>query len=83
METNALTGCITSVVLRCRLVDMKSIGADANSKFAFMFESMLTNSPYFLPEGTKLSGNLDPAGDNLTYTFQVNLVLKRPLKIIP
>ena len=83
LETNALTGCITSVVLRCRLVDMKSVGADANSKFAFMFEGMLTNSPYFLQEGTKLSGNLDPAGDNLTYSFQVNLVLKRPLKIIP
>ena len=74
------TNAITSVIMKCRLLDLKSVGADSNSKFAYMFEGALTNSPYFLPDGTKLSGNLDPAKDGLTYTFQVNLTLKRPLK---
>ena len=75
------TNAITTVIMKCRLLDLKSVGADSNSKFAYMFEGALTNSPYFLPEGTKLSGNLDPAKDGLTYTFQVNLTLKRPLKL--
>jgi hypothetical protein len=76
-----IAGHITAVTLRCKLVDLKNVGADANTKFAYMFEKALTNSVYIVPESTRLNGDLDPAGDNQTYVFQVNLTLKRPMKL--
>jgi hypothetical protein len=56
------------------------VSPDANTKFAFMLERALSTSPHFVP-GSARFGQLEPTGDNLTYTFQVTLTLKRPLKL--
>ena len=83
--TNVVEGFITYVTLRCKLVDLKNRGGpdDANTRFAFMFEKALTNSSFFVPETTRLIGDLAPSGDNLTFIFQVHLALKRPVKLVP
>ncbi|MBI5387373.1 MAG: type IV pilus assembly protein PilM [Verrucomicrobia bacterium] len=79
--SNAPTDAISTVNLKCRLVSLKKPGADdANTKFAYMFEKAVTNSAFFTPE-SKLSGTIDPGGDGLTETFQLRLVLKRPLQL--
>lgn len=87
-STNALGGSLTNVPgqitmvsLKCRFVDLTPSSADANTKFMYYLESALTNSPMFLVEGTKLTGNLDKSPDGLTYMFKVDLMLKNPIKL--
>jgi hypothetical protein len=83
-NTMAMEGQISHVNLRCRLVDLKKVSdkvsADANTKFAFMLETALSKDLNFVP-GSARFGQLEPAGDNLTWTFQVTLTLSRPLKL--
>ena len=79
-NTLAMEGQISQVNLRCRLVDLKKVSADANTKFAFMLETALSKDSNFVP-GSARFGQLEPAGDNLTWTFQVTLTLNRPLKL--
>jgi type IV pilus assembly protein PilM len=81
--TNTLAappGYITFINLRCKLMDLRKVSDDANTKFAFMFEKALSTNPQFVPESARF-GQLEPSGDNLTFTFQVTLTLKRPLKL--
>lgn len=79
-----LVGMITSVNLRCRMVDLKkvkdSVSDDANTKFAYMLEKALAGSPHFIAEATRF-GQLEPSGDQLTYVFQITLTLRRPIRL--
>jgi type IV pilus assembly protein PilM len=79
-STNAVAGFISTVNLRCKLVDLKNVSPDANTKFAYMLGNALSSSSFF-PPGTAVFGQLEPSGDGLTYVFQVTLTLKRPLKL--
>jgi type IV pilus assembly protein PilM len=81
VSTNALVpGYITQINLRCRVVDLSKISADANTKFAYMLEKDISSSPFFAPDSARF-GQLEKSPDGLTTTFQVNLTLKRPLKL--
>ncbi len=73
-------GVIAFINLRCRMVDLKGVSADANTKFAYMLEKALSSSPKFVA-GAARFGQLEPAGDNLTFKLQVTLTLKNPLKL--
>jgi hypothetical protein len=52
----------------------------ANTDIAYAVESALKQSPAFDPAETQLSGTID-TDPNGTFTFGVNLKLKRPMKL--
>ena len=80
-NTNALVpGYITQINLRCRVVDLSRVSADANTKFAYMLEKDISSSSFFLADSARF-GQLEKSQDGLTSMFQVNLTLKRPLKL--
>jgi hypothetical protein len=70
---------IRQIRLRCKIVDLSRLGWKANSDFAYMFDRAISNSSWFLPNGTKL-GNLQPAGDGHTFRFEAILTLNRPIR---
>ena len=53
----------------------------ANSDIAYAVENALKNSPLFDKDETQLAGTIDPGDATGTFTFGVNLKLKRPLKL--
>ena len=70
------------MTLTCRSVNMSSVGAAANSGIAFALASQIqavTN--YFDAAGTAFSGNVLPSADDLTFTFEITVKLKRPFKL--
>ena len=71
---------ITIVTLVCRAVSLSSTVASGNTDLAFAFLNALRTSPLFDPERTAFSGNIGPDEPPGTFTFAVNLALKRPLK---
>jgi hypothetical protein len=76
-------GCeITSVLLTCRGVDMTSTAAAANSQLAYALEQALKKqTDVFDPAGTTLSGNLANEEGKFTFTFDVTVKLKRPVRM--
>ncbi len=80
-NTNALVpGFITQVNLRCRIVDLSKVSADANTKFIYMLEKEISGSTSFVSDSVRF-GEQQRSADGLTSMFQVNLTLKRPLKL--
>jgi type IV pilus assembly protein PilM len=55
--------------------------ASANSDIAYAVENALKNSPLFDKDATQLAGTIDPGDSTGTFSFGVNLKLKRPLKL--
>jgi type IV pilus assembly protein PilM len=80
VSTNAVEGFISQINVRCRMVDLNGIRATANSDFAYMFDKAISRSAYFVTNESKL-GDLQPAGDGMTYTFNATLTLKRPIRL--
>ena len=75
------TNEITNLSLTFRAVSINN-PPDANSKLLDVVEAELKASPYFVPEELKFEGKITPDETNLTYTFGVNLKLKRPFKLL-
>lgn len=77
----ASTNEISTFQLVCRAVDLSSVVSDANPTIIFTLENELKASPMFDPKETQVVGRITP--DETTHTFTVNImvVLKRPLKL--
>ena len=73
---------VSGMTLTCRSVNMSSVGAAANSGIAFALASQIqavTN--YFDAAGTAFSGNVLPSADDMTFSFEITVKLKRPFKL--
>jgi type IV pilus assembly protein PilM len=79
----ASTNEISVVTITCRAVDVTSAGgvASANTDIAYAVERVLKESPLFDKDETRLSGTINPTDANGTFTFGVDVKLKRPLKL--
>ena len=75
------TNAAVTLTLVCRAVSLSSTVASGNTDLAFTFLEALRTSPLFEPEQTQFSGNIGPDEPPGTFTFAVNLALKRPLKL--
>jgi hypothetical protein len=77
------TNEISMVTILCRAVDVTSAGgvASANTDIAYAVERALKESPLFDKDETHLSGTINPTDPNGTFTFGVDVKLKRPLKL--
>ena len=76
------TNEITNVSLTFRAVSLLSAAPDANSKLVDVVEEQLKTSPFFLPGDVKFEGKMTLDETNLTFSFNVNLKLKRPFKLL-
>ena len=73
---------ITGVILTCRSVNMSSVSSKAYSELAYALETQLKSSTnYFDPAGTSFSGAVLPDASDLTFSFEMTVKLKRPLKL--
>jgi len=81
--SKASTNELANFKIVCRGVDVSATSGDpsSNIKIAYALEQALKGSPLFDSSETQLAGdnNSDPATG--TFTFGVNLKLKRPLKL--
>jgi hypothetical protein len=81
------SGEITSIRLLCRAVSLTPVAADANTKLSYAVQEILTNRTQyaqFFDAGTELVGQIKTDNDRpdaLTFTFEVLLKLKRPMKL--
>lgn len=73
---------INAVTLFCRGVNLSSVDPGANDKIAYAVrDEIKARTDYFDPAGTELSGKLIVDETGLTFTFEVTLKLKRPMKL--
>jgi len=76
-------GCeISMIVLTCRGVDMTHVAPAANSQLAYALEQALKKqTDVFDAAGTTLSPQINAEEGKFTFSFDVTVKLKRPLKI--
>jgi type IV pilus assembly protein PilM len=76
---------ISTLDVTFRAVSLASLSEkaapDANLVTAYAVEAELRSSALFDPTNTALSSNLGPTEDPGTFTFKMNIQLKRPLKL--
>ena len=74
-------GEICKVLLLCRAVDMTSLAAAANGGIAYAVNAEIgTRTNFFDATNTVLSGTLSPDPATSTFTFEITVKLKRPVK---
>ena len=74
-------GEICKILLVCRAVDMTSLAAAANGGIAYAVNAEIgTRTNYFDATGTALSGTLSPDPTTYTFTFDITVKLRRPVK---
>jgi hypothetical protein len=80
--TRGTTNEITTIIMQCRALNLKKVKPDANSKLAFAFVDELKSAPaFFETNGTQADNLPDVEESTLTFTFDVTVKLKRPLKL--
>jgi type IV pilus assembly protein PilM len=80
--TRGTTNEITTIIMQCRALNLKKVKPDANSKVAFAFVDELKSLPaFFEANGTQAENLPDVEETTLTFTFDVTVKLKRPLKL--
>ncbi|EEF61496.1 type IV pilus assembly protein PilM [Pedosphaera parvula] len=81
--SSSSTNEISTITILCRAVDVTSSSsvASANTDIAYAVERALKESPLFDKDETHLSGTINPTDANGTFTFGVDVKLKRPLKL--
>ncbi|HEY2953187.1 MAG TPA: type IV pilus assembly protein PilM, partial [Verrucomicrobiae bacterium] len=80
--TRGTTNEINTIVMQCRALNLKKVKPDANSKLAFAFVEELKAITVFVdPTGTQAENLPDVEEASLTFTFDVTVKLKRPLKL--
>ena len=73
---------ITGLTLGCRSVNMSKVRPAANGEVAYALEAQIKSSTnYFDAVGTSFSGNVVIAPDDLTFSFEITVKLKRPFKL--
>ncbi len=81
MGPESNTNEVHSVSLTFRAISLQSASASANTELAFTVLNELKASPLFDSEKTQFSGNISADEPPGTFTFGVNVKLKRPLKL--
>jgi type IV pilus assembly protein PilM len=80
--TPTSTNEISVINVKCRGLNLKRQLPTANDDLVFAVERELKESPLFDREGTKLSGPIENVDANqATFSFDVTLKLKRPMKL--
>jgi hypothetical protein len=75
------SGEVMAVQLSCRGVNLSN-PPEANGAIAYaLIEELKARTNYVDAAGTTLTGNTAPDQSELTFTFEVTLKLKRPLKL--
>jgi len=76
------TNEVTGLTLTCRSVNMNSVRASANGEVAYALEAQIKGATnYFDPAGTSFSGAVAPDANDLTFSFEITVKLKRSLKL--
>jgi len=75
------TNQTTAVTVLFRGVDLTALFPNANSTIAFSVERNLKESPMFDSDGTQLNPNFEVSAETGTFTFVVNLKIKKSLKL--
>ena len=71
---------ISEIHMVCRLVDRSRLKNSANQELAFTVKSIVQAYPYFTKADLGEKG-IEPASDTNTFTFQMDVTLKNPLKL--
>jgi hypothetical protein len=71
---------ICSVTLKCRGKNLKDAGPEVNGQAAYAVFDALKNADYFDPAGVVLSPSITEEADGLTFMFELNCRLRRPIK---
>ena len=72
---------VSTINLVCRAVSLNPVAPGANSSIVDGFESELKASPLFDPSATMTIGDMTPDDPNGTFAFNIQVKLKRPLKL--
>jgi type IV pilus assembly protein PilM len=75
------TNEIDSIDVTFKAVSLGTVSASANSELAFAVRNELGNSPMFVKEETDFSGAVGSDEPPGVFTFQMNIKLKKPLKL--
>jgi type IV pilus assembly protein PilM len=68
-----------TITLVCRAVSLASVDSSASHSIAYTVENEIKNSPLVDPSATQLSANISPDDANGTFTFTVNVTLRKSL----
>ncbi len=79
--TAASTNEISTINVTFRAISLAKKSADADTQTAFAVLNELRNSPMFDPKETEFSGGVSQVEPPGTFTFPINIKLKRPLKL--
>jgi len=72
---------IKKITLRCRAVDRKDVSPASDVIVAYALKRELEAGPLFDAETTKLGPHIKIEPETDTFTFDVTLTLKRPIKL--
>lgn len=72
---------VGTIRLECRGVSLSKNDPSANNKLAFAFLDDLKRSPLVDPQGTQLGAQIVEDEPTSTFSFEITLALKRPLKL--
>jgi len=75
------TNQVGAIALVCRAVSLSKVDPAANADIAYTMENELKSSPYFDPNATQLTGQINAEDTSGTFTFGVTAVLKNPLNL--
>ena len=76
------TNEVDTITMMCRAVDVSATGGpSATTDMAFAVRDALKESPMFDKEETQLTSAVSPTDDHSTFTFNVIVKLKKPLKL--
>lgn len=76
------TNDISTIKVLCRAVNLTRLSPSANGDLAFAVEKELKASPLLDPKETRLSGQLETVDQSAsTFSFEVTLKLKKPMKL--
>ncbi len=78
---SASTNEVSLIKVTCRGVSLTKYSPSANSDLAYALQRELQASPMFDPKETKLTGDIKSDADSPTFSFGVDLKLKRPVKL--
>jgi len=83
LSSGGTGGCeISMIVLTCRGVDLTHLAPAANSQLAYALEQALKKqTDVFDPAGTTLSPQINAEEGKFTFSFDVTVKLKRPLRM--
>jgi type IV pilus assembly protein PilM len=80
-KKKANTNEVDTLDVTFKAVSLGNVSASANNELAFAVRNELGNSPMFVKEETDFSAAITPDEPPGVFTFQMNIKLKKPLKL--